>query len=147
MKNLKSIGEVYLESNFFNENDQAAKTIGQPLIGENVNEIFENRRKIKGILTPLGKQKLNDIISEIKIIFKTDNVKAVWDKHCGCSMCPCSPGFRIKIASEAVRYGGGRDKDRFNLHISNNGFTFYKPKDSWMIGYDNVSELEKIFKK
>ena len=149
MRKLVSIGEVYLDSYFFKDEDEGAKTIGQPMIGENAQQIFENRRKVKGLLTPLGKDKLNHIVSEIKGIFKTEDVKAVWDRHCGCSMCPCSPGYRIKVSSESLRswYGTSKNSNRFNIHITTEGDIFFKPKDSWMIGYNNVGELEKIFQK
>ncbi len=30
------------------------------------------------------------------------NAKWGWDKHCGCSMCPCSPGFIAKDIIEMV---------------------------------------------
>ena len=142
-----SIGEVYLDSDFFNDEDEGAKTIGQAIIGENAQEIFENRRKVKGLLTPLGKSKLDYVISEIKGIFNTDDVKAVWDRHCGCSMCPCSPGYRIKISNEVVRSTRSKDTTRFNLFIGTKGEKYYSPKSSWEIGYDNANKLKKVFEK
>jgi len=142
-----SIGEVYLDSDFFNDEDEGAKTIGQAIIGENAQEIFENRRKVKGLLTPLGKSKLDYVISEIKSIFNTNDVKAVWDKHCGCSMCPCSPGYRIKISEDVVRTSRSKDTTRFNLFIGTKGKKYYSPKSSWEIGYESVDKLKKVFEK
>ena len=140
---MKSIGEVYFDSPFFKGEEE--QTIGQPIIGPNAMTIFENRRKVKGHLTTEGREKLEQFISEVKRIFKVDKVKAVWDKHCGCSMCPCSPGYRIKIEGN-YRYRSS-ESTRFNLHVNKNGFQFFKPKDRWNIGYVEVDELEKTFSK
>jgi hypothetical protein len=138
---MKSIGEIYFDSSFFN--DEASKTMGQPIIGENALEILENRRNVKGRLTTEGQIHLNKILDEIKKIFKNDEVKAVWDRHCGCSMCPCSPGYRIKINREIRSMG----KYRFSLFINENGdYTFNSPQYAFEIGYHNVKKLEESFK-
>lgn len=138
---MKSIGEIYLDSSFFN--DEASKTIGQPIVGEDALKILENRRNAKGRLTAEGQIHLNKILDEIKKIFKNNEVKAVWDKHCGCSMCPCSPGYRIKINRE-VR---SLEKYRFSLFINENGeYKFISPQYAFEIGYDNVKRLEEKFK-
>ena len=31
-----------------------------------------------------------------KLFAQIKDAKWSWDKHCGCSMCPCSPGFIAK---------------------------------------------------
>jgi hypothetical protein len=139
---MKSIGDVYLDASFFN--DEASKTIGQPAVGPDAVEIILNRRKVKGKLTAEGQIQLNKILDEIKRILKTDEVKAVWDKFCGCSMCPCSPGYRIKINRE-VR---SLEKYRFSLWVDKKGsYKFARPDYDFEIGSAKVDEMEKTFKK
>lgn len=138
---MKSIGEIYFDSSFFN--DEASKTIGQPIIGENRLEILENRRKAKGRLTAEGQIQLNKILDEIKNIFKNNEIKAMWDRHCGCSMCPCSPGYRIKINRE-VR---SLEKYRFSLWVNEDGsYKFVRPDYDFEIGSPNVDKMEEVFK-
>ena len=75
---------------------------------------------------------------------RTKEVKAVWDKHCGCSMCPCSPGYRIKINRE-VR---SLEKYRFSLGVDKDGtYKFSRPDYDFEIGRARVDEMEKTFKK
>jgi len=137
---MKSIGEIYFDPSFFN--DEASKTIGQPIIGENALELIENRRKAKGRLTAEGQIYLNKIIDDLKTVFNKNEIKVVWDRFCGCSMCPCSPGYRVKINRE-IR---SLDKYRFSLYINDKGeFTFKGPDYSFEIGIHKVEELEKTF--
>lgn len=143
----RSIGEIYLGSEMFSDEDEAAKTIGEAAVGPDAVKIIENRRKVKGRLSELGKAELEKVVAKVKRLFPDSEVKAAWDIHCGCSMCPCSPGYRIKV--KAQRIHSSSDKSRFNLHIvSEEGkvkYTFFKPEDSWTIGYDNVEKLVKEF--
>lgn len=143
----RSIGEIYLGSGMFSEDDEAAKTIGAPAIGPDALTIFENRRKVKGRLSDLGAQELHKVVSIVKEIYPDNEVKVTWDRHCGCSMCPCSPGYRIKVKFEKSFVSNG--DNRFNLHVERQNeetkYTFFKPKDSYWIGYENVNELEKMF--
>jgi len=137
---MKSIGDVYLDASFFN--DEASKTIGQPAVGPDSVEIILNRKKAKGKLNAEGQIHLNKILDEIKRILKTDEVKAVWDKFCGCSMCPCSPGYRIKINRE-VR---SLEKYRFSLAVLEDGtYRFNRPDYDFEIGRARVDEMEKTF--
>jgi hypothetical protein len=143
----RSIGEIYLGSEMFSDEDEAAKTIGKAAIGPDAVNIIENRRKVKGRLSELGKAELEKVVAKVKRLFPDSEVKAAWDIHCGCSMCSCSPGYRIKV--KAQRIHSSSNKSRFNLHIvSEEGkvkYTFFKPEDSWTIGYDNVEKLVKEF--
>jgi hypothetical protein len=143
----RSIGEIYLDSNLFSSEDEGAKTIGAVAIGENALEIIGNRRKVKGLLNETGKSELQKVLDKVKELYPDSQVKAVWDKHCGCSMCPCSPGYRIKVKTD--RNYASKGENRFNLYIVNdNGGTrykFIKPEDSWWIGYENVDKLQKWF--
>ena len=138
---MKSIGEVYLDPSFFK--DEASKTIGQPAMGPDVDLIIQNRRKTKGRLTAEGQIHLNKILDEIKKIFKNNEIKAMWDRHCGCSMCPCSPGYRIKINRE-VR---SLEKYRFSLWVGEDGsYRFARPDYDFEIGSANVDKMEEVFK-
>ena len=145
----RSIGEVYLGSNsMFSEDDEAAKTIGQPALGENALQIIENRRKVKGRLSDKGAEELNKVVDKVKSVFPDAQVKVTWDRYCGCSMCPCSPGYRIKIDKESSM--PSKDIYRFSLFVEENKkgktkYKFLKPKDSWVIGYDEVRKLENEF--
>ena len=138
---MKSIGDVYLDPSFFN--DEESKTIGKPAMGPDLNLIIENRRKAKGRLTAEGQIHLNKILDEIKKIFKNNEVKAMWDRHCGCSMCPCSPGYRIKINRE-VR---SLEKYRFSLWVGEDGsYRFARPDYDFEIGSANLDKMEEVFK-
>jgi len=141
----KSIGELYLENKFFK--DEESQTIGQAIIGENALTILNNRRKVKGHLTSEGREILDNIITNISNVLGTE-VKAVWDKHCGCSMCPCSPGYRIKAVFDSSKYFNSKDETRFNMYVRTNGDIKYcAPKSAWDLGYENNDQLNLIFNK
>lgn len=136
---MKSIGEIYFDSSFFR--DEESKTIGQPLIGLNIETLVKNRRGAKGHLTPVGREILDRIVSQIGNTLGV-KVKSVWDRHCGCSMCPCSPGYRIKGDIDFR----SNDKTRFNIFVKEDGkVDFRRPKDSWELGYDDVNKLTETF--
>lgn len=143
----RSIGEIYLDSSFFADEDEGAKTIGQVAIGENAVEILMNRRKVKGRLNDAGYAELKKAIDQVKKIYPDNEVKVTWDKYCGCSMCPCSPGYRIKVNAGMSMASNG--KYRFSLHVSKEKgkvkYHFFRPKDSWNIGYDKAKEIESAF--
>jgi hypothetical protein len=143
----RSIGEIYLGSEMFSEDDEAAKTIGEAAVGPDFMKIIENRRKVKGRLSDLGAQELHKVVDKVMAIFPDSEIKVSWDRFCGCSMCPCSPGYRIKMKMK--NDFTSNDRNRFNLHVNiENGkpkYAFQKPKDSWQMGYDNVEKLEKEF--
>ena len=138
---MKSIGELYFDNSFFN--DEESKTIGQPLVGSNIETIVKNRRGAKGHLTPQGRSILDHIVDEISRVLGV-RVKAVWDKHCGCSMCPCSPGYRIKADITFF----SRENNRFNMVVTKEGKTQYHiPNASYELGYLKHQELETTFSK
>lgn len=137
---MNSIGEIYFDKSYFT--DEASKTIGEPIIGENAMAILQNRRIAKGRLTLEGQTILSKIIDEIRILFDSDEVKAVWDRKCGCSMCPCYPGYRVKINKEIRSH----NKNRFSLWVNQDGsYEFRSPQYTFEIGTDKVQQLEKIF--
>ena len=136
---MKSIGELYFDNSFFN--DEESKTIGQPLIGSNIETIISNRRGAKGKLTSEGRIHLDHILTKLSRVLGA-SVKAVWDRHCGCSMCPCSPGYRIK-ADIAFR---STDKTRFYMTVDKKGeIKYFTPKSSYELGFTTHEKLESTF--
>jgi len=106
----KSFCELYLDAECFM--DEANKTIGKPGISM---EVFENRRKVTSRLTNKGE----DVVKTILGIFEKHlgrEVVAKWDRYCGCSMCPCSPGFRLKTNLGTHRQM--KEDDRIQIYIS-----------------------------
>jgi hypothetical protein len=137
---MKSIGELYFSTVFFT--DEESKTIGQPLLGSNIETIFKNRRGAKGKLTSKGREILEYIETRISVALGGVKVKASWDKHCGCSMCPCSPGYRIKADIPFT----SKDDTRFNMWVDSNGEIEYRiPQSKWVLGYDNHQQLDSTF--
>jgi hypothetical protein len=58
-------------------------------------------------------------------------------------MCPCSPGYRIKINREVKSL----EKYRFSLWVGENGsYKFDRPDYDFEIGSAKVDEMEKTFK-
>lgn len=90
---MKTIAKIYMEGKYFT--NKANKTIGEASIGPNASQIITNRRLVTSKLTKEGQSKLQEKIKEIENKHNIKILKVKWDKHCGCSMCPCSPGFRI----------------------------------------------------
>ena len=136
---MKSIGELYFDSSFFT--DEESKTIGQPLVGENLETIFKNRRGTKGKLNPIGRKILEEISTKISNVIGS-SVKMVWDRHCGCSMCPCSPGYRIKSDIPFQ----SKDETRFNLFVNKDGtFEYRIPKKYYELGHTTHLQLEHKF--
>jgi len=35
-----------------------------------------------------------------------DTAKIKWDRHCGCGMCPCSPGWRVTVNTDSRPFYG-----------------------------------------
>lgn len=103
------IGVLFLEKeNFIDEEN---KTIGKPLfeIQEQDNlingktifgdvamsqKVFLNRRKVTGNINMLGYKKMINV-QEYLERKGLKNITFKWDINAGCSMCPCSPGFKI----------------------------------------------------
>lgn len=144
----RSIGEVYLGSEMFASDDEGAATIGKAAVGPDAEKIIENRRKVKGRLSELGAEHLRKVVEAVRSVFPESDVKVSWDRHCGCSMCPCSPGYRIRLRTEKS-YSSNKT-NRFNLHVETGKkgkvkYTFFKPKDSFWVGYEKMDELEKMF--
>jgi hypothetical protein len=93
------VGSIYLHGEQWYTGD-AEKTIGQPLLGVNAQKIAENRYAVTGKLTPDGEDALQRATATFRDLIKADpKIKLVvkWDIHCGCTMCPCSPGFKVHV--------------------------------------------------
>jgi hypothetical protein len=105
------IGELYLAKNGFR--DEANQTIGAPLVGQNFEKIFLNRRSVTGKLTDAGKQALVAVAERINKEFGV-TVTFGWSTKTGCSMCPCSPGFKIFFDS---KHPGRRSTEEKRMRI------------------------------
>ncbi len=111
-----SFAELYLDRSLFA--DEANKTIGDALIGQNADVLVNNRRKVTNRLTDKGQKALNNILDTIQTATGKEII-AKWDIHCGCAMCPCSPGFRLMTNLEV--WSRLRDENRFNIWTDENG--------------------------
>jgi hypothetical protein len=123
---MKKIGECYLARNMFL--DEANKTIGKPIVGPDMVTLIENRRRVTGRVTDEGKAALRRVADEFFIRYGVE-VKLVWSANCGCSMCPCSPGFKV-MAEEGIKtWWGRRDRDNFevNVYFDDNGWMDFRP--------------------
>ena len=90
------ICELYPDNSMYQ--DDANQTIGKPIFDY---QTIANRRNVSNKLNPDGKQ----FIEKVKQYFRDNfniEVKASFSKHCGCSMCPCSPGFKIICESDTL---------------------------------------------
>lgn len=110
----KRIGSAFLPNDVFTS--EANKTIGKPIVGKNYIEVISNRRCVTGDVTESGHKILKKITTYFKRRYNLD-VSFKWDIHCGCSVCPCSPGFNIyaEINSEIKPYfsTGCNSKDSY----------------------------------
>lgn len=88
---MKKIGVLYMDGTFFN--DEAAKTMGMPAIA---GVVIKNRRAVTGKLTEAGKAWKKKVVAWFMKHYGVE-VKLRWSRYAGCSMCPCSPGFKIMV--------------------------------------------------
>lgn len=80
--------------------------------GKTIMENFLDRLKggggvadLRDLARPAVKSWANDVWGE--------SAKIKWDKHCGCGMCPCSPGWRVMVDESKVPF-------------------YSKPKEHWV---------------
>ena len=115
------IGSLFLPSEAFQ--DEANQTIGAPAFSD---EVIGNRRNVTSRLTPAGQIFQQSVIALFKSKYKVDVVLR-WNIHCGCTMCPCSPGFNILLKSvpqpvSTFSFRGRlRDEQRFNVWVKQHG--------------------------
>lgn len=93
----KRIGTLYLTSKYFL--DEANSTMGQPMLSA---EIMQNRRNVTSRLTLAGQGRIADVLHRFKE--RGMDVELKWSKNAGCTMCPCSPGFKISMEVEKYSY-------------------------------------------
>jgi hypothetical protein len=98
--------------------DEANQTIGQPLTSMTV---LQNRRNVSKKLNAKGNKVLQRVIDHFEKKFKgIGDVKVEFSSYCGCSMCPCSPGFKVFVELYiAVSYEKMTENDRYFI---TNGF-------------------------
>lgn len=140
MSKLKSIGDIYLSSSHFN--CKKSNTMGRISIDNDSLQIKENIKSDKGRLSERGEKALDKIREKLNHVFKDYRIQFKWDKYCGCTLCPCSPGFRIRINKE-VRSAA---KYRFSIYLDEKGNYFFKePEYSFEVGSDNLNKLKQLF--
>ena len=133
------VAELYFDSKYFQ--DEANKTIGASLAVTETNEetiegftilgeqsfsknVFENRRNVTSRLNLEGEELMN----RVKDFFKRNNLDVTfkWDIHCGCRMCPCSPGFRVITKKDSSFKS--KDDYRMTIWVTDGDLSFRKPK-------------------
>lgn len=138
---MKSIGEIYFDGSLFA--DEASKTMWSPAVGEDATTILNNRRNTTGKLNPSGNIIFTSLIDKIKNAFYGDEIKLKWNRYCGCSTCPCSPGFRV-LTNRDVK---SSNKYRFVIHVTEDGkIDLKEPSYLFEVGKDNFDRLKKLLK-
>lgn len=136
MKQIR-IGGVFMSAK--NYADEANQTIGAPLV-PNLETVLMNRRNVTNRLSKTGLEAKEKIIKFFKKEYGLE-VELVWDIHAGCTMCPCSPGYKImvKFNRDYERYSRLREQDKFKIFVGGRGgLKIEKPSATW--------ELEAIIK-
>ena len=126
------IGRFFLDERFFES--PANKTIGKPIVGPDMETILENRRNVTSLVNREGKQ-----IQEKVYAYFMDNyglrTKLSWSKMAGCSMCPCSPGFRIVaiVDRDCKPYASFKENCHFRIFTNADGdLDIRQPKNSYL---------------
>ena len=126
------IGNVFFDSEFYT--GKGSETTGSPAL---TFEVLSNRRKFRGKLTEDGIKGLDKVMKKLQEKYPNIAFKVRFNKHAGCSMCPCSPGYSIyaELKDQSffikVRIKEGQ---RFNVYIEESG-TKFKPAVTGMF-YD-----------
>ncbi len=122
MKNLR-IGSLYIDNSFFQ--NEANKTIGKPGLSM---EVFENRRNVTNKVNSEGKKAMTEAKEKIqKMVGDTGKVFFKWSISCGCTMCPCSPGYKVYVElnpEKEIRLSYPRhlrEEERFSSWIDKKG--------------------------
>jgi hypothetical protein len=73
--------------------------------GNTIEKMFFSRRfrpneKLKAILKDELIEKLNQQLTTSKLT--SDDIELSWNKHCGCTMCPCSPGYNVYFKWQTI---------------------------------------------
>jgi hypothetical protein len=111
---MKRIAELYLRGDAFA--DEANQTIGKPALTD---EVINNRRRVTSRLTDVGREQLAKVADYFAKNYGVE-VKFKWNIHCGCNMCPCSPGFDVLVNCKGYRLQM-RDENRANIWFKEDG--------------------------
>lgn len=141
---IRKIGCLYLEPEHFT--DEVNQTIGQPGLSS---QIFQNRRNVTSRVNEKGqaiKEKVEKFFEQTygwKVLLR-------WNRYCGCSMCPCSPGFDIKIelpedvdsyALSLLRSRAVTLSNKFDIFAKDEELDIRFPKlDGWIKYFTNKEE-------
>ncbi len=89
-KSLVSFQKLYVYWNF----DEGA-SIEKMFFSRN----FRPNEELKRILKDEYISRINNLLS---LNLTHDDIELSWNKYCGCSMCPCSPGYKVYFNSNNV---------------------------------------------
>jgi hypothetical protein len=128
----RKIGGVFFFGDGYYEGE-AEKTIGEPIVGPDMEKRVQNRRNVKGKLTPKGQKFLEGVKEHFKTMYGLD-VKFVWCVYCGCSMCPCSPGYNIKTVSN-IELPRLKEDDRFDVYVEDDELDIREPKNKSILSF------------
>lgn len=135
-----SIGEIYFASAYFT--DEGSKTMWKPITSS---EVILNRRKVAGNLNEKGQEIISKILEKLRTELKSEDIVVKWDIHCGCSMCPCSPGFRVIMGNNGT-LPSSKENRRFNVWVEKNGkIKFTLPKELYHYSNEYLDGLENTF--
>lgn len=90
------IGNLYPTSEMYRENEGC--TVGKALVNEqtNLEQTVENRHNLKGVMNMMGLQAVKRMKALVKAKLGMES-ELIFSQSAGCGMCPCSPGFMIKL--------------------------------------------------
>lgn len=111
------IAECYPTSEMYAE--EAGRTVGEAATSM---KVIMNRRRVQGRLTTKGKDAVVKAMELLQPLFgPTVKLTAKFDRHCGCSMCPCSPGMKIiaefNIEHHDTMYYKSREESRVKIFL------------------------------
>lgn len=127
------VGELYLAGKFFVGEAQSEMEKGM------LNHLVA-RRFAESKVTFAGEVQKRKIVEMFKSKYGL-NVSLKWNKYCGCSMCPCSPGFEVIAHLPGKPYFKMRDDDRLPVWVEDNGRVKINRQPSYY--FQQVQELAK----
>lgn len=154
MKTKKTwVGELFFDEMFYA--DEANKTVCQPGL---TSEVLMNRRNVTDKLTEEGKKMLERVKKELtEELVSGVKVSFVFSKYCGCSMCPCSPGFKVIVNYPVdIKVGRSTDESRFHVWVDKDTMEFRQPSKVYYLdtftglfkaNYPNISNKKITFDK
>jgi len=112
--------------------DEASKTVGAAIVGPRMFELVQNRHSARGKLTAEGQAKFEEAARRVSRYLRDQAVQGLsytWDIHCGCAMCPCSPGYKIQLVYDETKHSvpfylrsrSLKGKAEINVYVDENG--------------------------